>query len=94
MCVVCVCVEKNKVISLELATFSLCQSAHKIVIRRLVRRVTSWTEAEAAFKVPETPGSGSAGNQVTARAAKPNDPSSIPGVHLVEGEKQLLQGIF
>lgn len=40
-----VCVEKNKVVSLELATFSLCRSAHKIVIRRLVRRVTSWSEA-------------------------------------------------
>lgn len=47
--------EKNKVISLELATFSLCRSAHKILIHGLVRRVTSSTEAEATFKVPERP---------------------------------------
>jgi hypothetical protein len=29
--------------------------------------------------------------QVKAPATKPDDPSSIPGTHMVEGENQLLQ---
>lgn len=32
--------------------------------------------------------------QVKAGAAKPNDLGPIPGVHLAEGENQLLQGVF
>lgn len=29
--------------------------------------------------------------QVKASASKPEDPSSIPGIYMVEGEDQLLQ---